>query len=108
MAAGPLRTIVRGELQHLPVTMPLPEATPAHLSHMLGMYNAIRTMLPPLGENPETNQWVLSSKICARKRPLLFPVRDSQVCTYLANNPRMGGKPGQLGWFRGILKCSLT
>ena len=99
MSAGPLRTIVRGNLQHLPVTVPLSEVTPSHLNHMRGLYEAIRTMLPPLGKNPETNQWVLSSKICARKRPLLFPVRDSQVCTYLASNIRMGGKPGQLGWF---------
>lgn len=99
MAAGPLSTIIRGELQHLPVTLPLSEATPAHLDHMLCLYEAIRTMLPPLGKNPETNQWVLSSKICARKRPLLFPVRDSKVCIYLAKNKRMGGKSDQLGWF---------
>jgi hypothetical protein len=99
MSAGLLRTIVRSELQHLPVTATLADVTPTQLGHMLCLEEAIRTMLPPLGENSETNQWVLSSKVCARKRPLLFPVRDSKVCIYLAPKKRMGGKTGQLGWF---------
>lgn len=47
----------------------------------------------------QTNQWVMASKICARKRPMLFPVRDAKVCTYLADNHLMGDQPGRLGSF---------
>lgn len=96
---GPLQAEIQSRLRQLSPSAPLSDATPDVLEHMSALYNAIRTGLPPLGKNPETNQWVLSAKICARKRPMLFPVRDSQVCTYLSNNPRMGGRPGQLGWF---------
>jgi hypothetical protein len=37
--------------------------------------------------NPEvkrTNPWVTASKLCARKRPHLFPVREKVVCTLLS------------------------
>lgn len=30
-----------------------------------------------------SNPWVTASKVCARKRPRLFPVRDRNVCTLL-------------------------
>lgn len=98
MNPGPLRTIVNSKLRHLPVTLPLSDAAPQHLDHMYDLYTAIRTMLPALGKR-ETNQWVMASKICARKRPMLFPVRDKQVCTYLGNNRLTGNEPGRLGSF---------
>jgi hypothetical protein len=100
MNPGTLKTIVVSHLRQLPTTLGLPDVTATDLEHMRALYEGVRSMLPPLGRGPETNQWVLSSKICARKRPLLFPVRDSKVCTYLSGNKRMGGKPGQLGSFR--------
>lgn len=100
MQPGPLRTIVNGKLRHLPATLPLSDVTAEHLNHMWDLYSAIRSMLPALGDGPTTNQWVLASKICARKRPLMFPLRDSKICAYLANNPRLGGKEGQLGRFQ--------
>jgi len=31
----------------------------------------------------EPNPWVTASKLCARKRPALFPVRDRNVCQHL-------------------------
>ncbi|SDN10745.1 hypothetical protein SAMN05660642_04057 [Geodermatophilus siccatus] len=95
---GPLRSIVEARLRDLPPESALSATTPTLLEHMSDLYNAIRTMLPRLGNRP-TNQWVLSAKTCARKRPELFPVRDSKVCTYLSDNRTMGGRPGQLGWF---------
>ena len=98
MNPGHLHARVLSGLHHLPPALPIAEVTPAHLVHMENLYSSIRSMLPPLGKR-ETNQWVLASKMCARKRPLLFPVRDSKVCTYLAQNKRMGSKPGQLGAF---------
>jgi hypothetical protein len=42
---------------------------------------------------------VFALNLCAWKRPMLFPVRDSKVCTYLADNQRMGNKSGRLGSF---------
>lgn len=33
------------------------------------------------------NVWVTASKLCARKRPGLFPVRDKKVCDYLGLSP---------------------
>lgn len=98
MNPGPLRTVINGRLRHLPPTLPLSDAEPAHLEHMWDLFSAIKTMLPALG-NRDTNQWVMASKICARKRPMLFPVRDSKVCTYLADNHLMGDEPGRLGSF---------
>ena len=107
MNPGPLRTIVNGRLRHLPSTLPLSDVEARHLDHMWDLYSAIKTMLPALGER-DTNQWVMASKICARKRPMLFPVRDSKVCTYLANQPRMGDKPGRLGSSDATSKSLLT
>lgn len=98
MNPGPLRTIVNGRLRHLPSTLPLSDVEPRHLDHMWDLYSAIKTMLPALGAR-NTNQWVMASKLCARKRPMLFPVRDSKVCIYLANQHLMGDKPGRLGSF---------
>ncbi|WP_343901369.1 DUF6308 family protein, partial [Nocardioides aquaticus] len=98
MNPGPLRTIVGSKLHHLPATLPLSDVAPQHLDHMYDLYTAIRTMLPALGKR-DTNQWVMASKTCARKRPMLFPVRDSQVCKYLADNRLTGNKPGRLGSF---------
>lgn len=95
---GALRNEVNKGLRHLPPTLPLSDAAPEHLDHMWDLYSAVKTMLPALGKR-DTNQWVMASKLCARKRPLLFPVRDSQVCRYLANTHLMGNKPGRLGSF---------
>lgn len=99
MNPGPLRTIVNGRLRHLPPTLPLSDVAPRHLDSMWDLYSAIKSMLPALGKR-ETNQWVMASKVCARKRPMLFPVRDAQVCRYLADNPHMGHQQGRLGAFQ--------
>jgi hypothetical protein len=99
MNPGALQAEIESGLRQLSPSSSLSDTTPEALGRMGALDNAIRTGLPPLGNGPETNQWVLSAKICARKRPRLFPVRDSKVCTYLSNNHRMGGHPGQLGWF---------
>jgi hypothetical protein len=98
MTPGPLRTIVNGKLRHLPPNLPLSDVAPQHLDHMYDLYTAIRTMLPALGKR-QTDQWVMASKVCARKRPMLFPVRDAKVCSYLADNRLRGDKAGRLGSF---------
>lgn len=99
MDPTPLRTRIYNSLHRLPVSAYLSDITPAHLDDMFSLYNDIRLMLPPLGKRA-TNQWVLASKLCARKRPMLYPVRDSRVCGYLSGNQRLGSKAGRLGAFR--------
>ena len=46
------------------------------------LYEAVKQALSAnTVKNP--NAWVTASKLCARKRPDLFPVRDKEVCDYL-------------------------
>lgn len=99
MDPSPLRTRILSRLHRLSSTVTLADATPAHLDDMFSLYDDIRQGLPALGKRP-TNQWVLASKLCARKRPMLFPVRDSRVCGYLSANKRLGNSTGRLGTFK--------
>lgn len=48
----------------------------AHADAMGAFYSFVKERLGG-------NKWVTASKICARKRPKLFPVRDNVVCSYL-------------------------
>lgn len=52
------------------------------LERMYEFYMAVKDAI----SNPNvkaSNPWVTSSKLCARKRPRLFPVRDRVVCSFL-------------------------
>lgn len=52
------------------------------LTAMEALYEAVKQALSAdTVKNP--NAWVTASKLCARKRPDLFPVRDTEVCDYL-------------------------
>jgi Family of unknown function (DUF6308) len=46
---------------------------------LLAMRQLYKTVKSTLGTNP----WVTASKLCARKRPALFPVRDKLIRDYL-------------------------
>ena len=48
------------------------------LSTMGELYEAVKAALAPVGVRA-SDRWVTASKICARKRPDLFPVRDDVV-----------------------------
>ena len=50
---------------------------------MWNLYHCFKTVMS--SEEKSSNWWVFGSKLSARKRPLLFPVRDSLVCGYLSN-----------------------
>lgn len=50
-----------------------------------------------LGSN--SNRWVTAAKICARKRPRLFPVRDNMVCSLLADGRALNAGNGWPGNF---------
>lgn len=51
-------------------------------AEMWHLYDEIRTLLS--ADQKISNRWVFASKLCARKRPYLFPVRDNKVCEFLA------------------------
>jgi hypothetical protein len=61
-----------------------------------------RTLLST--DDRQSNHWVFAAKLCARKRPALFPVRDNVVCRYLSGWQNLAGSSehatqGRLGWF---------
>ncbi|WP_116113745.1 DUF6308 family protein [Austwickia chelonae] len=66
----------------LPMDARLEEATPEILANMVELYEYLRELVPPTRERYEVN-WATAAKLCARKRPDLFPVRDEVVCRYL-------------------------
>lgn len=57
------------------------------LSRMWELHHRLKTLL-----SDDSNRWVTAAKLCARKRPRLFPVRDNLVCIYLG-----GGEPLRTG-----------
>ena len=57
-------------------------ASPATLAAMETMYLAVKGTLSA-STVARPNAWVTAAKLCARKRPDLFPVRDHKVCAYL-------------------------
>ncbi|WP_407343340.1 DUF6308 family protein [Pengzhenrongella phosphoraccumulans] len=78
---GPERNEILKALRHVPVT-DLQVAGPEALAAMGALQESIKSHLSA----PDTkfpNRWVTAAKICARKRPSLFPVRDRVVCEYL-------------------------
>lgn len=68
--------------EHLPVNSDLALAEAAVLERMAVFHEAVKQALSTT-ESANANPWVTASKLTARKRPDLFPVRDSVVCDYL-------------------------
>lgn len=62
---------------HLDIT-----AGEEHAETMSEFYELVKSSLHKVG-NATSNAWVTASKICARKRPHLFPVRDNDVMNVL-------------------------
>ena len=81
-------TATNREVRHLltedvlPLDADLVVADDATLMAMADLHNACKHALS-LTTVAESNPWVTASKLCARKRPDLFPVRDSVVCDLL-------------------------
>ncbi len=81
-------TATNREVRHLlteevlPLDADLVVADDATLMAMADLHDACKRALS-LTTVAESNPWVTASKLCARKRPDLFPVRDSVVCDLL-------------------------
>jgi len=69
------------ELRALP-DRDLAAADPPTLEAMENFYRAMKATISSTSAK-DPNPWVTASKLCARKRPDLFPVRDRNVCTHL-------------------------
>ena len=68
--------------EHLPLDADLACADVETLTAMSSVHQAVKRALS-LDHVKAPNSWVTASKLCARKRPDLFPVRDSVVCGLL-------------------------
>lgn len=77
MSLGPVRSALLAALREVP-TVELEVAGADDLAAMARFYDEVKVHL---GEptTASSDRWVTASKICARKRPQLFPVRDSVV-----------------------------
>lgn len=72
------------------------------LMAMAELYEEIKRVLSAdTVKNP--NAWVTASKLCARKRPKLFPARDRKACDHLGLS---GFKNYQVDWqvFRNLME----
>lgn len=81
--SGRTRDTLLGKLSDIP-DCDLANAGSTALTSMaeLTLYEAVKRALS--ADTVRTpNAWVTASKLCARKRPDLYPVRDKEVCDYL-------------------------
>jgi len=57
-------------------------ATTPTVAAMGALYEAVKAALAP-AHAQRSDRWVTASKLCARKRPHLFPVRNTKVSKLL-------------------------
>lgn len=93
---GEVRSGVCRQLRSLDPDLPLSDVdngvggSAETLTLMYELHGRFRDLLPGA-----SRRWVTAAKLCARKRPRLFPVRDNLVCVYLsAGRPLRSGD----GW----------
>lgn len=93
---GDVRANVQRGLRHLDPTLPITDlehgegGSAETLQRMYELHARFRDLL-----GGTSSRWVTAAKLCARKRPTLFPVRDNLVCIYLgAGRPLKSGS----GW----------
>lgn len=79
---GPHRQDILANLARLEYTDMLAEADAEMLARMADLYGPVKHALSS-EDAKRSNPWVTASKLCARKRPSLFPVRDRNVCDLL-------------------------
>lgn len=95
------RKTVRRLLEALPARR-LEDTKGKHFGSMSDFYEFVKGNLGQAGA-ADPNPWVTASKLTARKRPGLFPVRDSAVCDFLGiSDFRDFGKDWQV--FRELMR----
>ena len=73
LETGQVRERILTALARVPADVSLADAGPDDLDAAAELYRALKAALGG------TNRWVAASKLAARKRPALIPVRDSVV-----------------------------
>lgn len=101
LLTGPNRAWVISALRSIP-DHDLLTADTETLEAMYDFYLAVKDALSSTtAKNP--NPWVTASKLCARKRPPLFPVRDRNVCRHLGIL-KLGDVRADLQVFRALVQ----
>ena len=62
-------------------------ARTATVAKMSDLYEAVKAALAP-AHVKRSDRWLTASKLCARRRPYLFPVQDTVVTTFLQTRDR--------------------
>ncbi|GAA4562762.1 hypothetical protein GCM10023176_05180 [Micromonospora coerulea] len=88
------RDAVQRRLAAVPEGADLAEADAATLEGASALYEDVKRALAS-PKTARSDPWVTASKLCARKRPRLLPVRDSKVRTLLGIPP---GSDHQHDW----------
>lgn len=92
---------VRDALQSLP-DCSLENTDEQDFVSMGNFYDLVKSLLVK-ADTRSSNPWVTASKIAARKRPNLFPVRDNVVCKMLGIN-RLGDRAKDWVIFRELMR----
>ncbi|GAB3785453.1 DUF6308 family protein [Nocardioides ungokensis] len=97
---GDVREQVKRHLRNLDPCLPITDLTHGEggsaetLARMYELHGQFRSLLAGA-----SNRWVTAAKLCARKRPRLFPVRDNLVCEYLGAGRSLKSGDGWPGDF---------
>ena len=97
LSEGPERDTAISLLRAIPDNASILELSPSLLQSMWDFYDHFRCLLATGVK--DSNHWVFAAKLCARKRPKLFPVRDGKVCQYLSGDTRPKSKANRIGQF---------
>jgi hypothetical protein len=100
--SGPMRTRILQLLNAVDPEAIITELSAELLTDMWNLYDHFRTLLSTADR--DSNHWVFAAKLCARKRPSLFPVRDSKVCDFLAGEVRPKKTIHRIGRFGNDLQ----
>lgn len=92
---------LREKLESLPGCK-LENTVERDLPAMEAFYDLVKSLLVK-ADTKSSNAWVTASKITARKRPALFPVRDNVVCKLLGIN-RLGDRAKDWVVFRELMR----
>lgn len=92
---------LREKLESLP-SCSLENTVERDFPAMKEFYDLVKSLLVK-ADTKSSNAWVTASKITARKRPALFPVRDNVVCKLLGIN-RLGDRAKDWVVFRELMR----
>ena len=98
---GAIQNELRERLKSLP-SCSLENTVERDFLAMEAFYDLVKSLLVK-ADTKSSNAWVTASKITARKRPDLFPVRDNVVCKLLGIN-RLGDRAKDWVVFRELMR----